>query len=189
MSSRGPGPMQPKAGFTIVEIILAMAILLIGMTSVLGLLSFGAGMARNAQLRSASAASVEAVLADLEEALFPLVREGSTQRLVAGPPHQISNRGVRGHPGLFYDARATLAARTPPDASEKPSTGPTPPEVYAVEIDMHWETSGQARSKTFRALFPRRVPFGERLRRELVQGDLDPMASIAPDSKLSKTQP
>ncbi len=188
MSSRANKLQRPKSGFTIVEIILAMAILLVGMTSVLGLLSFGAGMARNAQLRSASAASVEAVLADLEEALFPLVREGNSQRLVAGPPHRIEKRAVRGHPGLFYDARASLAYRKLPEADPKQAPSPTL-EIYSVEIDMHWETSGQARSRTFRALLPRRVPFGERLRRELVQNDLDPMSSIAPDSKPTKTQP
>ena len=36
-----------RAGFTLVEVVLAMFVLLLGMTSILGLLSFGAALARS----------------------------------------------------------------------------------------------------------------------------------------------
>ncbi len=74
-----------KAGFTIIEVVLAMFVLLIGMTTIIGLLSFGAATARTAQLRAASANSVAAVMADLEENLFPLVLVDGFE--VAGEPY------------------------------------------------------------------------------------------------------
>ena len=46
-----------RGGFTIVEVVMALGILLVGMTSVLGLLAFGASMSRTAQLRNAAASA------------------------------------------------------------------------------------------------------------------------------------
>ena len=60
-----------KDGFTIIEVVLAMFILLLGMTSILGLLSFGAAMSRTASLRGDASTSIDAVVADLEERCAP----------------------------------------------------------------------------------------------------------------------
>ena len=63
-----------RAGFTILEVLVAMAILLVGMTAVLGLLTFGAALTRTAQLRMEGASAVEAVNIDLgleDKAYYP----------------------------------------------------------------------------------------------------------------------
>src|SRR5439155_26732903 len=75
-----------RAGFTILEILIAMGILLFGMTAILGLLTFGAALGRTAQLRTSAAAVAEAVVADLEETLFP-VKDGE-----AGEPAPLEGR-------------------------------------------------------------------------------------------------
>jgi hypothetical protein len=156
-----------RAGFTIVEVVLAMALLLIGMTTILGLLSFGAAMARTAQLRSGSANAIEAVLADLEEGLFPLVVDGDG-REVAGEPAPVVDRPVPGHPGLVYSAEAV------PDPDAGAAGGPL---EYRVDVEISWAVAGAKRSRTFTALLVREVPFGERMRRRFVEGDeaLDPL--------------
>ena len=161
--ARGLGPViaarERGAGFTIIEVVLAMAILLIGMTAILGLLSFGAAMTRTAALRTGAAHSIEAVMADLEEGLFPLVVAANGLE-VAGEPEDIVDRPVPGHPGLVYSAVATPNPDSPPGA----------PLEYRVDVEISWSTRGATRSRTFTTLLLREVPFGERLRRRFVEG-------------------
>ncbi len=151
-----------RSGFTIVEVVLAMFVLLIGMTSILGLLSFGAALARTASLRSGAANAIEAIVADLEENLFPPVEIDELE--VAGEPRAISDQPVPGHEGLRYSARATPH---PGQALE-----------YRVDIEITWSTSQGKRSKSFQTLLLREVPFGERLRRRFVEG-LEPESAPA----------
>jgi hypothetical protein len=54
-----------------IEVLVALAILVFGMTAVLGLLTFGAALSRTALLRTSAAAASHAVVADLEETMFP----------------------------------------------------------------------------------------------------------------------
>jgi len=155
-----PSCARSRAGFTIVEVVMAMFILLIGMTSVLGLLSFGAALARTAELRSQSAYAVESIVADLEESLFPLVvtEDG---REVAGEPVDVVDRPVPGRPALTYSARAH---------PEPGSDGSPGPALYRVDIEIRWSSQGATRTKAYQTLLVREVPFGERLRRKFVQG-------------------
>jgi hypothetical protein len=44
---------------------------------------------------------------------------------------------------------------------------------------MRWTTAGAGRERRFTLLLLREVPFGERLRREFVERDLDPLGSRA----------
>jgi type II secretory pathway pseudopilin PulG len=158
-----------RAAFTIVEILVAMMILLIGMSAILGLLSFGAAMTRAAQLRTAASASVEAVVADLEETLFPITRDPTTGDWSVGEPPEITDHPVAGYPGVTYTAKAK------PDPTE--IGGPDGALRYDVTVDMHWTAGGQTRSKTFHTLLLRQVPFGERLRREFIEHRVDAPAA------------
>jgi len=151
---------RARRGFTILEVLVAMSILLVGMSAILGLLSFGAAMTRTAALKSAAAISVEAIAADLEESLFPLVVDPATRAWVVGEPLAIDKRELRHHPGVSYSARAL------PDPSDKRPGGAL---RYRVEIEVEWVSGGRVRSKTFQTLMLREVPFGERLRRMLVE--------------------
>lgn len=138
------------AGFTILEVLLALGIFLFGMTAILGLLTFGAALSRTAELRTRAAAAVESVTADLEETLFPLVNG------VAGEPQPIVKRELEGR-GVVYSARAT--------------PNPDRPLEYKVEVEISWKSGGVQREKRFTTILLREVPFGERLRRRFRSGD------------------
>ena len=155
-----PLPAHARSGFTIVEVVMAMFILLIGMTSILGLLAFGASLARTAELRSQSAYAVESIVADLQETLFPLELTPDG-REVAGEPVDVVDRPVPGRPALSYSARA----HPEPGADGLPG-----PMLYRVDIEIKWSSQGATRTKNYQTLLVREVPFGERLRRKFVQG-------------------
>jgi len=160
-----------RGGFTILEVVMAMFVLLIGMTSLLGMLTFGAALSRTASLRAGAAGSIEAVVADLEEGFFPLVLdEGGNE--VAGLPVDVVERPVPGHPGLVYSATATPH----PDELDLPGG----PLRWRVRVDMTWSTGGTRRQRSFTTLLLREVPFGERLRRRFVEGETP--AAPAPEA-------
>jgi prepilin-type N-terminal cleavage/methylation domain-containing protein len=154
-------PRRSRRGFTIVEVVLAMAVLLIGMTAILGLLSFGAALARTAALRTSAAAAIDAVVADLEATLFPMESDGS-----AGEPQEIEGRSVPGHPGIVYSAVATPH----PDELGLPGG----PVEYRVDVDVSWNTAGSTRRRSFTTLLLREIPFGERMRLQFVDGRTGP---------------
>jgi prepilin-type N-terminal cleavage/methylation domain-containing protein len=140
-----------RAGFTLIEVLVALAILLFGMCAVLGLFTFGAALTRTAQLRTIGSSAVEAVVADLQETLFPLDAQGE-----AGEPRPIQERSVPGYPELTYSARATV--------------NPERPLEYKVEVRLRWTSAGVERERQFTTLLLREIPFGERLRRRFVEG-------------------
>ena len=152
---RNLATMRARAGFTLIEVVLAMFVLLIGMSSILGLLSFGASLSRTAALRGGAANAIEAVVTDLEETLFPLELDAQGDE-VAGEPRDLTERELPGYPGLSY---STHSAQNPENPLE-----------YRVDVEIKWAVGGTARSKRFTTLLLREVPFGERLRARLVEG-------------------
>lgn len=152
------GPARPagaRAGFTLIEVVLAMGVLLIGMSAILGLLSFGAALARTASLRSGATNAIEAVVTDLEETLFPLELDEYGAE-VAGEPRDVQGKPVPGVPGLTY---STTSLQNPENPLE-----------YRVDVEVSWAVGGTTRAKRFTTLLLREVPFGERLRARIVEG-------------------
>jgi len=162
-----------RAGFTIVEVVLAMLVMLIGVTSILGMLSFGAAMSRTSALRSEAAGAIEAVVADLEDHLFPLVLNADGDE-VAGEPRPILRRSIPGVDGLVYSATAT--------------PNPDAPREYRVDVELSWSSAGAKRARRFTTLLLREVPFGERLRQRFVEG-LEPAPAPAPDAPSEPESP
>ncbi len=151
------GASARRRGFTLLEIVLSMAILFLGLTAVLGFLSVGAALAQSALLRGESAQAVEAVVADLEETLFELLAGEALG--AAGAPRPVRERAVPGVPGLVYSAVVT------PDPD--PVAGR--PLAYRVDVELGWSASGGRRVRRFTTLLLGEVPFGERMRRTFVQ--------------------
>lgn len=139
-----------REGFTILEVVLAMGILVIGVTAILGLLTFGAGLTHASHMRAAAANVVEAVVADLEESLFELEDDGSV-----GEPRDFEDRPLPGFEGVTYSVKST---QNPDDYDE-----------YRVDVEVKWESAGVRRSHEFQTLLTRQVPFGERMRREFIE--------------------
>ncbi len=138
-----------RGGFTLIEVVLAMGILVLGMTVLLSLLTFGAAVTRTAALRTKATTVIEAVVADLDESLFPLEEDGTV-----GEPRRIEGKRIPGVPGVIYSAHAV--------------PNPDDPEEYALEVAVSWESEGVRRARTFHTLLLREVPFGERMRRRFV---------------------
>jgi prepilin-type N-terminal cleavage/methylation domain-containing protein len=158
-----------RAGFTMIEVLLAMAILLFGMTAILGLLTFGAVLSRTALVRTEAASVAEAVVADLEETLFPLV-DGE-----AGPPREIKDRKVGGLHELIYSAHA--------------AENPARPLEYRVDIEMSWQSGGVRRERRISTLLLREIPFGERLRRQFVDKSIPAPPPTAPPAPAAAAKP
>jgi len=138
-------------------VVVALGILLFGMTAVIGMLTFGAALSRTALLRTTAAASSQAVVADLEETLFPMI-EGEADPASssdAGAPIEIVDRALPGMPDVTYSAHAW--------------PNPERPLEYRVDVGMSWSSAGVRRAMSFSTILVREVPFGERLRRRFVE--------------------
>jgi len=146
---RRTSPTTRRDGFTLVEVVLAMGILLLGSAAIIGFLTFGSATARHAQLRTQAATALEAVAADLDRNLFPY-EEG-----VLGEPIEIEERPVPGVPGVVYSATAV--------------SNPDLPREYRVDVEVTWQSAGVQRSKSWSMLKIQEVPFGEVLRREFIE--------------------
>jgi len=140
---------RPQAGFTLVEILIAMGILVLGVGSILGLLSFGAALQRTAESRNDVALAAAAVIADLRDGAFPIETDGS----VGAPSSAVFEREVPGHPRL----KAHVEMRENPSLRGE----------YAVEIAIGWQERGKQRAEIFRTILQREVPFSRRVDAEL----------------------
>ena len=157
-----------RSGFTILEVLVAMGILLFGMTTILGLLTYGTALSKTAHLRTSAASAVQSVVANLEETYFP---EESGE---AGEPREIVDRPVAGVEGLVYSAKG----RSNPDR----------PTEYRVDVAMSWSSQGVKREKRFTTILLREIPFGERLRRRASPGATAIPAKQSPETKSPGTE-
>lgn len=162
--------MGDRGGFTLIEVVLAMGILTLGMSALLGMLTFGAALTRTAALRASSAAALEAVMEDLEAGLFPLEVDGSV-----GDPAEVKNRPLAGSKEIMYSAIAS------PNL-EGPETPNGQPLQYRLDVTVQWSAGGMRRSKQYTTLILREVPFGERMRRQFLGAqDLTRSQSATPE--------
>jgi prepilin-type N-terminal cleavage/methylation domain-containing protein len=152
-NSRAPERITKRAGFTLVEVLLAMGILLVGSVGIISFLTFGGATARHAQLRTQAASAVEAVEADIERHLFPF------ENGELGDPIEFEKRPVPGVSGVVYSAKAFQN----PDLLRE----------YRIDISMSWQSAGVKRGKAWSILRIKEVPFGERLRREFIERELN----------------
>jgi prepilin-type N-terminal cleavage/methylation domain-containing protein len=131
-----------RGGFTLVEMMIAMGILVVGVTSVLGLLAFGAALQRTAERRTEAALVVEQVAAELRDSLTVDASGKASE-----PPLQFE-RTISGHPNL----RAKVELRRNPELDGE----------YFVQIAIQWLERGRFRSEFYRTILERAVPFHAR---------------------------
>jgi prepilin-type N-terminal cleavage/methylation domain-containing protein len=146
---------KQQGGFTLVEIVLAMGILLVGAAAILSMLTFGASLTRAAQLRTRAASAVEAVRADLEANMFPYVPSADGTPGEVGGPIELVDRAVPNLSQVVYSAKA--------------KQNPELPREYRVDVDIRWTSGGVQREKQLTWLLLKEITFGERLRRRLVE--------------------
>lgn len=150
-----------NGGFTLIEVVLAASLFVMGMSMIMGVYSFGSALSRTAELRSLSAETVDSILADLEETLFPLRDDGQV-----GPPRVIEGRPVPGRPGVEYsveskpnvDTLEILPGLEEPVAAE-----------YLVTLTVRWQARGVKREAQWTTIMLRELPFGARMRQRFVR--------------------
>ena len=144
------------AGFTLIEVVLAMGVFLIGASAILGFLTFGAALSRTAGLRTLSAQAVEAVVADLEEGLFVIEADGSV-----GTAATIQNQAVPGYPQLTYTVRTVENVLAEEDLERS--------REVRVDVEIHWKGGVSKRGRRLSILLLKEVPFGARMRQALIK--------------------
>jgi prepilin-type N-terminal cleavage/methylation domain-containing protein len=137
-----------RSGFTLIEMIVAMGILVVGVSSILGLLTFGAALQRTAESRNDVALAAASVIADLRDTAFPLGEDGT----VGAPASTTFQRDVPGHPRLTAYV----------DLKENPDR----PGEYFAMVRLAWKERGKQRAEVFRTILEREVPFARRVEAE-----------------------
>ena len=117
----------------------------------------GAGLASGASLRTEAAAQLEALSADLEERLFPLLPDGSV-----GPARELVDVPFPGSDRLVYTARAVF------EPGEL--LAPEFPRRVAVDVEVRWKEGGRRLALETQLLLTHSIPVGERLRRRFALG-------------------
>lgn len=131
-------------GFTLIEMLVAMGILVVGVTTILGLLTFGAALQRTAERQSEAALAAEQVVDDLRNLAFPVNPDGTP-----GEPSTQMEFPVQGHPRLT--------------ASVDLKRNPALVGEYFATILIQWRERGQLKGEEFRTILQRETPFGARL--------------------------
>lgn len=144
---------RADGGLTILEVVLAMAILAMGLAAVISIFTSAASLGVSARQRADAAAALEYVVADVRERLFPLDENGDP--IV---PASVDRAAVPGFEGLTYslDPSPVLVPNQPGMSV-----------LYRVDVTVHWSSQGRALGLEHAVLVPATVRLGDRLRREL----------------------
>jgi hypothetical protein len=125
--------------------LVAMALLAVGLSTVLALFTFGAALRRTSAERERAGLAAEALVAQLRDSLFPLESDGS-----AGDPPALVDQPVPNAPGLLYSVRLREDEEVP--------------GAFFAEIEISWKERGRRRGERFETILVREVPFDRRVR-------------------------
>ncbi|MFQ5653649.1 MAG: prepilin-type N-terminal cleavage/methylation domain-containing protein [Planctomycetota bacterium] len=131
------GARRRQAGFSLLEVIVALAILTLGVTSAMALFTAATAAHKRAIDRTHAASIAEQAFADIESALL---RGASPEEISQNPPFATIRRNW---PGYEVQARVFDVA------------GATAGDEILVEIRVHWRYRGQDRQQTFQQIIAR----------------------------------
>ncbi len=136
---------QVQAGFTLVEMMVALGILVMGMTSLIGLFTAAVSTRYSAELRSRAAAVAEEVLRDIQENV--LARDDGQEAEIPS----LGPQPVEGMPAMRYSVDFII--------------DPQQPDLVMAEVRIGWREQGAELEQVFRRILPREKPFRERVLR------------------------
>lgn len=136
---------QVQAGFTLVEMMVALGILVMGMTSLIGLFTTAVSTRYSAELRSRAAAVAEEVLRDIQENV--LARDDGQEPEIPS----LGPQPVEGMPAMRYSVDFII--------------DPQQPDLVMAEVRIGWREQGAELEQVFRRILPREQPFRERVLR------------------------
>jgi len=134
----GAGPLRGRAGFTLLEVMAALSVFLIGVCSILALLSAGTQLHQESQNLGITADTADEVLLLAARELAeraPDTRDAPQGLPDSGPPRPVPSR-----PDLSYQ----WSVRAAPDAS-----------LYLLLVDLSWLEAGKTRKTTLERVLPR----------------------------------
>ncbi len=151
---------QGSAGFTLIEVMLAMGILALGMTAVLGLFTFGAALTQASVLRTQSATAIETITHELPGRLFPADETGLPAVPAGDGRIALEDQSIPGLPALRYRALAV-------PVQGGPLAEDGGPLEYDVEVEVFFHQQGVRRARTFHTRLLRERSFAQRMRSRL----------------------
>ncbi len=137
------GPTRSEAGFTLVELMVAMAILVFAVTAIADSLLTGVGMRRGSEMRFRATALVDYAIQDIQEEVFPRSQDPSE------PLAGFTRVDPPGYPGMNYTVEFI-------EDLERPG-------VVLAKIKVAWRDQGELVGETFQRILLRRVPFSRRV--------------------------
>lgn len=142
-----------ERGFTLIEIMTAIAILVFGVVSLVGLLGVGVATHRSAEQHDRAVRLAERVLQRIEEEIVPRAIEAAAaaNEALTLPAVDSTTADVDGFPGLRYRIEFTL--------------DPEVPTTALCKLRVLWLDQGEAQAVEFHRILVSHVPFPQRIAR------------------------
>lgn len=147
-----------SAGFTLVELMVAMGILLFGAVSLLGVLGVGVDTHRSAEQHNLAVQLAQRVLQRLETEVVPKALIAAQDAATDGQPVNFklapvdsTPADVVGTPGLRYRVEFTQ--------------DPEQPQLVLAKVRVLWLDQGEAQAVEFQRILVGQVPFPQRIAR------------------------
>lgn len=132
------------AGMTLVEVLIAMAIFVFGVTAVLGLFQLGGGLESRARVEAELAPAIEPLIARLRATAWRQDAQGAWL-----PPEPVSGAEVPGAPEYRYDLTVYPGS-------------PEQPDLTRAQLRF-WRTAPDRVLAQSAFLLPRRIPVDRRV--------------------------
>ena len=137
------------AGFTLMEMMMALAILLFGVTALLGALTSSVAQRRTTDARLEARALCDLAVHRIRQEAIRLRADATSDidlEMVA-----LADQTAAGFPGMKWSA--------------EPIFDDTRPDLWLVRLDVQWLEDGDEVGETFFRVVPRQLPLGTRVLR------------------------
>jgi prepilin-type N-terminal cleavage/methylation domain-containing protein len=145
-------PRRSVRGFTLIEMMVAIAILAFGITALIGVLTVGVSTRRSAEQKSRAVLLSGQILHQLQEQVFATPGKANDPAAKPGSdPDLIQVDRVDGFPGMSYQVRFTH--------------DPDHPDLVLALVSVRWREQGETVAEEFSRILRREEPFSRRVSR------------------------
>jgi prepilin-type N-terminal cleavage/methylation domain-containing protein len=144
-----PAP-RVDAGFTLLELLVALGLLVFGATTLIGALTVGVDTRRGTEMRARAVLLADQVLHHVEQDLLdaqPIPADWRTAEELQLPTEEVEV--VDGFPGMRY----AVSFRTSPER----------PDLCLATVRVAWRDQGEDAGQVFQRLLPRARPLARRV--------------------------
>lgn len=138
-----------QAGFTLVEMLFAIGILMFGITSLIGVMSVGVSTRRTAEQRVRSAYTVDSVVHRIEQELMAAIAYDPMAEDDGLDLPELERQHSEDYGGIQYTVQL--------------SADPDYPELVLATIRVAWLEQGESYAQVYRRLVRRQQPFSQRI--------------------------